>query len=181
MLELRSTYLLPGAVFAKFANARPIRRSRYAIVLAAIARALPLFLLVIVASPTTALASIRRWGHSNATPASTAADRKVALIDTGRIVFNQRCEVCHFIDSNAQKIGPGLKELFARTRLADGTKITESTIANVVSEGGKDMPGYQGVIRPGADPGPNRIPQIPLGTTSRQHQGRECLGAVWSV
>jgi cytochrome c len=148
MLELRSTYLLPGAVFAKFANARPIRRSRYAIVLAAIARALPLFLLVIVASPTTALAQSAA-GHSKATPASTAADRKVALIDTGRIVFNQRCEVCHFIDSNAQKIGPGLKGLFARTRLADGTKITESTIANVVSEGGKDMPGYQGVIRPG--------------------------------
>ncbi len=73
----------------------------------------------------------------------------VAAIDAGRNVFNQRCSICHFIDSSAAKIGPGLKGLFARARFTDGKKVTEASVAKVIAEGGKDMPGYDGLLKPG--------------------------------
>jgi cytochrome c len=99
---------------------------------------------VICVSATSAAAQ-STGGKAN----GSAADRKAALVNAGRIVFNQRCEICHFVDSSAQKIGPGLKGLFARTRLADGTRISESSVANVISDGGKDMPGFGELLKPG--------------------------------
>src|ERR1700757_2991618 len=73
---------------------------------------------------------------------AAATNHKGALVDSGRIVFNQRCEICHFVDSRARKIGPGLKDLFARSRLSNGARITETSVAGIISAGGKDMPGY---------------------------------------
>ena len=70
-------------------------------------------------------------------------------INAGRIVFNQRCEICHFVDSNAQKIGPGLKGLFARARFADGKRVNDASVAAIIEEGGKDMPGYGGQLKSG--------------------------------
>jgi len=96
-----------------------------------------------------ATASAQSAGSRTAAPTVSAANRRASLVDTGRIVFNQRCEICHFADSTARKIGPGLKGLFVRTRLADGAKITDSSVADVISEGGKDMPGYQDLLKPG--------------------------------
>jgi cytochrome c len=88
--------------------------------------------------------------HASASANSTReTSRSAAAINAGRIVFNQRCEICHFIDSTAQKIGPGLKGLFARAKLADGTKVTEASIAKIIGEGGKDMPDYKDLLKPG--------------------------------
>jgi mono/diheme cytochrome c family protein len=87
--------------------------------------------------------------NKKAVNTATVGKGRVSLVDTGRIVFNQRCEICHFADSSARKIGPGLKGLFVRARLTDGTKITESSVADVISEGGQDMPGYQDLLKPG--------------------------------
>jgi cytochrome c len=77
------------------------------------------------------------------------SSRAAAAIDAGRIVFNQRCEICHYIDSKAQKIGPGLKGLFARARFADGTKVSEASVARIIEDGGKDMPDYKTLLRAG--------------------------------
>lgn len=87
--------------------------------------------------------------RTSANTSSTRESRAAAAIDAGRIVFNQRCEICHFVDSKAQKIGPGLKGLFARARFADGTKVNEGSIAAIIGEGGKDMPGYRDLLKPG--------------------------------
>jgi cytochrome c2 len=97
------------------------------------------------AQSSTAAPASRASANAN----STRESRAVAAIDAGRIVFNQRCEICHFIDSNAQKIGPGLKGLFARARFADGTKVNEASVAAIIGEGGKDMPGYNGQLKAG--------------------------------
>ena len=85
---------------------------------------------------------------ANANPTHESS-RTAAAINAGRIIFNQRCEICHFIDSDAQKIGPGLKGLFARPRFADGTKVTEASVAKIIGEGGKDMPDYKGLLKAG--------------------------------
>jgi cytochrome c2 len=87
-------------------------------------------------------------GSANANSARESS-RAAAAINAGRIVFNQRCQICHFIDSNAQKIGPGLKGLFGRAKLADGTKVTEASVAKIIAEGGKDMPDYQSLLKAG--------------------------------
>jgi len=89
-------------------------------------------------------------GHASANASSTReSSRASAAINAGRIIFNQRCEICHFIDSNTQKIGPGLKGLFARPRFADGTKVSEASVAKIIGEGGKDMPDYKGLLKAG--------------------------------
>jgi cytochrome c2 len=89
-------------------------------------------------------------GRGNATSNSARDNsRTAAAIDAGRIIYNQRCEICHFVDSNAQKIGPGLKGLFGRARFADGRRVTDASVAQVIGEGGKDMPGYNGQLKAG--------------------------------
>ena len=87
-------------------------------------------------------------GNAGGKPASESS-RTAAVVNAGRIVFNQRCEICHFSESTAKKIGPGLKGLFARARFADGAKVNDASVAQIIGEGGKDMPGYQGVLKPG--------------------------------
>jgi cytochrome c len=81
--------------------------------------------------------------------AARESSRTAALVNAGRIVFNQRCEICHFSESTAKKIGPGLKGLFARAKFVDGTKVSNASVADVIGKGSKDMPGYEGVLKPG--------------------------------
>ncbi len=127
--ELRSTNRLTRAVY----------RCALAVLLCSAAS------LAYAQSPTSARASS---GNASGKPASESP-RTAAVVNAGRIVFDQRCEICHFIDSNAQKIGPGLKGLFARARFAGGAKVNDASVAHMIDEGGKDMPGYQGVLKPG--------------------------------
>jgi cytochrome c len=87
-------------------------------------------------------------GNANGKAAGESS-RTAAVVDAGRIVFNQRCEICHFSESTAKKIGPGLKGLFARARFANGAKVNDASVAGIIGEGGKDMPGYQGALKPG--------------------------------
>jgi mono/diheme cytochrome c family protein len=117
--------------------------------------------LVILLGPAAAMLSVRSSisaqssasasaAHgSTSTNAPSATSRLEAAIDAGRIVFNQRCEICHFSDSAAQKIGPGLKGLFSRARFADGGKVSEASVAARIGKGGKDMPAYEGVLKTG--------------------------------
>lgn len=53
------------------------------------------------------------------------------------------------MDSNAQKIGPGLQGLFARARFADRTKTAEESVTAIIMDGGKDMPPFEGILKPG--------------------------------
>ena len=113
--------------------------------------------LVLAQSPGSAQSSSPAEPSNSApTPRGNAAlnapadnSHTAAAIDAGRNLFNQRCSICHFIDSSAAKIGPGLKGLFARARFTDGKKVTEASVAKVIGEGGKDMPGYDGLLKPG--------------------------------
>ena len=76
-------------------------------------------------------------------PAASAAD--IAL---GKSVYDQRCAHCHFSDSTAQKIGPGLKGLFTRMEFANGKKVDDAAVARWIDSGGKDMPGFKDVLKP---------------------------------
>jgi cytochrome c len=80
--------------------------------------------------------------------AATQTSPDPAAVDSGRLVFAQRCEICHYSESLAAKIGPGLKGLYARGKFADGRKVTDASLARRIAKGGKDMPGYEDVMKP---------------------------------
>jgi len=75
--------------------------------------------------------------------AMLAADKGDAA--KGKEVFEQ-CGVCHNADSEEKKMGPGLKGLFKREKLASGKKPTEENVRGRVDEGGQGMPAYKDML-----------------------------------
>ena len=75
--------------------------------------------------------------------ASIAAGKGDA--DKGKEVF-QQCSVCHNADSDAKKMGPGLKGLFKKDKLANGKKPTEANIRARIDDGGNGMPAYKDML-----------------------------------
>jgi mono/diheme cytochrome c family protein len=67
---------------------------------------------------------------------------------SGKDLFNQHCASCHFAETTAQKIGPGLKGLYKRLTFADGKKVTDATVTRWIEAGGKDMPGFKEALKP---------------------------------
>jgi len=66
----------------------------------------------------------------------------------GQELFNERCAICHYDQSVAQKMGPGLKGIYARGKFADGKKVDDSSMAAWIEKGGKDMPGLKDTLKP---------------------------------
>lgn len=66
----------------------------------------------------------------------------------GKEVF-QQCGVCHSADTDEKKMGPGLKGLFKKDKLANGKKPTEANIRSQIDDGGNGMPPYKDVLGDG--------------------------------
>jgi cytochrome c len=77
-----------------------------------------------------------------------AAGPKTAAGDPekGKAVFAQQCLMCHNTANNEKKMGPGLKGLFKKDKLANGKKATEQNIRTQVDEGGNGMPAYKDML-----------------------------------
>ena len=60
----------------------------------------------------------------------------------GKDVFDSNCSVCHNADSTEKKMGPGLKGVFKRSKLANGKPVNEANIRAMINEGGGGMPAY---------------------------------------
>ena len=80
-------------------------------------------------------------------PAIGASEAQQAV--AGKELFNQHCASCHFAETAAQKIGPGLKGLYTRLTFSDGKKVTDAGLAKWIEAGGKNMPGFADTIKPG--------------------------------
>ncbi len=63
----------------------------------------------------------------------------------GKEAFSQ-CAICHNADSVEKKMGPGLKGLFKKDKLADGKKASEANIRTRIDEGGTGMPPYKELL-----------------------------------
>ena len=63
----------------------------------------------------------------------------------GKVVFEQ-CAVCHNADSDEKKMGPGLKGLFKKDKMANGKKPSDATVKAKIDEGGNGMPAYKDVL-----------------------------------
>lgn len=63
----------------------------------------------------------------------------------GKVVFEQ-CAVCHNADSDEKKMGPGLKGLFKKAKLANGKQPTDANVMTKINEGGNGMPAYKDML-----------------------------------
>lgn len=77
--------------------------------------------------------------------AAAAAD-KAGDVDKGKAVFAQQCVMCHNATNNEKKMGPGLKGLFKKDKLANGKKATEQNIRSQIDAGGNGMPAYKDML-----------------------------------
>jgi cytochrome c2 len=63
----------------------------------------------------------------------------------GKETFEQ-CAVCHNVDTMDKKMGPSLKGLFKREKLANGNKVTDESVRTQINNGGNGMPAYQDML-----------------------------------
>jgi cytochrome c2 len=69
-----------------------------------------------------------------------------AAMARGNTVYRDRCEICHFSESDAKKLGPGLKEIYKRGKFANGSKVDDASMEKWIVNGGKDMPPFGKVL-----------------------------------
>jgi cytochrome c2 len=60
----------------------------------------------------------------------------------GKKVFAQ-CAMCHAAETDQKKMGPALKGLFKRAKLANGKATDEASVRAIINDGGKGMPAYE--------------------------------------
>ena len=61
----------------------------------------------------------------------------------GKETFDAQCSGCHVADSTEKKVGPGLKGLFKREKLASGKAVNDVNVLSAIEDGGKGMPGFK--------------------------------------
>jgi len=67
----------------------------------------------------------------------------------GKEVFEKKCAMCHFADSDQKKIGPGLKGLSKRgTFSVNGNKVTTESLRTWIENGDSLMPGMKDSLEP---------------------------------
>lgn len=67
----------------------------------------------------------------------------------GKEVFEKKCAICHFADSDQKKIGPGLKGLSKRgTFTVNGNKVTTESLRTWIENGDSLMPGMKDSLEP---------------------------------
>ena len=66
----------------------------------------------------------------------------------GRTLFNDRCAICHYDHCEAQKIGPGLKGIYAQGKFANGKKMDDAGMIARIQKGGTEMPGVKDPLKP---------------------------------
>jgi cytochrome c len=72
-----------------------------------------------------------------------------AAVTRGKQVFDEKCAVCHYADSDAKKIGPGLKGLSKRgTFTVKNDKVTDESLKTWIENGDTLMPPFKDVLQP---------------------------------
>jgi mono/diheme cytochrome c family protein len=62
----------------------------------------------------------------------------------GKDLFDKKCGICHYADSDAKKIGPGLKGLSKRgTFSVNNNKVTDENLKNWIENGDALMPPFK--------------------------------------
>jgi cytochrome c len=77
------------------------------------------------------------------------AGKNAAAVARGTDIFEKKCAVCHYADSDAKKIGPGLKGISKRgTFTVNNNKVTDETLKTWIENGDTLMPPFKEVLEP---------------------------------
>lgn len=78
-----------------------------------------------------------------------SANGNSAAVARGKDVFDKKCGLCHYADSDAKKIGPGLKGLSKRgTFTIKNEKVTDESLKAWIENGDSLMPPFKDVLEP---------------------------------
>ncbi len=87
--------------------------------------------------------------QEKAAPKKAASHSAAGSATRGKEVFEKKCAMCHFADSDAKKIGPGLKGLSKRgTFTVNGNKVTTAALTTWIENGDALMPGMKESLEP---------------------------------
>ncbi len=76
-----------------------------------------------------------------------AAKNSPAAVARGKEIFQKKCAVCHNADSDAKKIGPGLKGISKRgTFTVNSNKVTDESLTTWIENGDTLMPPFKEVL-----------------------------------
>jgi mono/diheme cytochrome c family protein len=94
---------------------------------------------VVMAQDSPDKAPAKKSSSSSASSAAAAA--------RGKEVFDKKCGVCHYADSDAKKIGPGLKGIGKRgTFTVNNNKVTDESLKTWIENGDTLMPPFKEVL-----------------------------------
>jgi mono/diheme cytochrome c family protein len=81
--------------------------------------------------------------------AAGGAKNSAAAAERGKEIFEKKCAVCHYADSDSKKIGPGLKGIGKRgTFTVNNNKVTDETLKTWIENGDTLMPPFKEVLEP---------------------------------
>jgi len=107
------------------------------------------YLVLGIASLAVAGALLAQDQPEKTTPKKAATHGAAGSAVRGKDVFDKKCAMCHFADSDAKKIGPGLKGLSKRgTFTVNGNKVTTEALTTWIENGDSLMPGMKETLEP---------------------------------
>lgn len=86
-------------------------------------------------------------GSPKKTGPKKSTSSKSGSAEKGKELFNEKCGICHYADSDAKKIGPGLKGISKRgTFSVNNNKFTDENLKTWIENGDSLMPPFKDVI-----------------------------------
>jgi len=80
---------------------------------------------------------------------SGGSKASAAAAARGKEVFDKKCSICHYADSDSKKIGPGLKGIGKRgTFTVNNNKVTDESLRTWIENGDSLMPGLKDTLEP---------------------------------
>jgi mono/diheme cytochrome c family protein len=81
--------------------------------------------------------------------AKKSSNGDAAAVARGKEIFEKKCAICHYAETDQKKIGPGLKGLSKRgTFTVNNNKVTEETLKTWIENGDTLMPPFKDVLDP---------------------------------
>jgi mono/diheme cytochrome c family protein len=80
-------------------------------------------------------------------PPAAGAKASAGSAARGKEIFDSKCSICHYADSDAKKIGPGLKGIGKRgTFTVNNNKVTDESLKTWIENGDSLMPPFKEVL-----------------------------------
>jgi cytochrome c len=107
------------------------------------------YLLLGIATLAVAGALLAQEQPEKTAPKKAASHGAASSATRGKEVFDKKCAMCHFAESDAKKIGPGLKGISKRgTFTVNGNKVTTGSLTTWIENGDTMMPGMKESLEP---------------------------------